>query len=452
MSLWNPENAKDVAESVGIASLNPDVAENLARDVDYRLAQILENALQFMRHGRRTVLSTQDISNALRVLEIEPLYGYESTRPLRFGEASIGPGQPLFYVEDEEVDFEKIINAPLPKVPREISFTAHWLAIEGVQPTIPQNPTPADSRNQDLLAKGPGANSNLAAMSGTDNASVKPLVKHILSKELQLYFDQICGAILNEANEEDRVSSLASLRNDPGLHQLVPYFVQFVAEKVTHNAKNLFVLTQMMHIAEALLENESLYLNPYVAALVPPILTCLIGRRLGDNNTSLRHYDLRSFSASLLGLLCKKYAESSHNLKPRLARTCLKQFLDPNKSSGTHYGAILGLDAIGGADVTRALIIPNLKSYEQVLQDNIADDSPRKKDAEMVLEAIFQVLKSVEKDYTPMSNGYSGEFDEELKKKLADKIGGFVTLKIISSKRVRLAHAILASQDKIKGL
>jgi hypothetical protein len=55
------------------------------------------------------------------------LYGYDSTRPLKFGEASLGPGQPLFYVEDEEVDFEKLINAPLPKVPREVSFTGEWI-------------------------------------------------------------------------------------------------------------------------------------------------------------------------------------------------------------------------------------------------------------------------------------------------------------------------------------
>lgn len=123
MSVWNPDNIRDVAESVGITSLNDDVLQSLCSDIEYRVSQVLEEALKFMRHSKRSTLTTQDVAQALRALEVEPLYGYESARPLRFGEASIGPGQPLFYVEDDEVDFEKLINAPLPKVPREISLT-----------------------------------------------------------------------------------------------------------------------------------------------------------------------------------------------------------------------------------------------------------------------------------------------------------------------------------------
>lgn len=92
-SLWNPDNIRDVAESVGISSLDKDVVDNLGRDVDYRVSQLLEEAIKFMRHSKRTTLHTEDISQALKVLNVEPLFGYDSTRPLRFGEASIGQSQ-----------------------------------------------------------------------------------------------------------------------------------------------------------------------------------------------------------------------------------------------------------------------------------------------------------------------------------------------------------------------
>lgn len=120
--LWNPENVRDVAESVGISSLSDDAQRTLTQDVEYRVGQVIVEALRFMRAARRTTLTVQDISCALRVLNVEPLYGYDSLRPLHYGEASLS-GQQLFYLEDEEVDFEKLINAPLPKVPRDMTFT-----------------------------------------------------------------------------------------------------------------------------------------------------------------------------------------------------------------------------------------------------------------------------------------------------------------------------------------
>jgi transcription initiation factor TFIID subunit 6 len=120
--LWNPDNVRDVADSIGI-SLSDEPLRVLAQDVEYRIGQVIVEALRFMRAANRTTLTVQDASQALKVLDVEPLYGYESTRPLRYGEASLGPGQPLFYIDDEEVDFEKVINAPLPKVPRDMSFT-----------------------------------------------------------------------------------------------------------------------------------------------------------------------------------------------------------------------------------------------------------------------------------------------------------------------------------------
>ncbi|KIX09637.1 uncharacterized protein Z518_00718 [Rhinocladiella mackenziei CBS 650.93] len=443
MTLWGQDTVKDVAESVGIINLNKDVNHALCRDVEYRISQVLQEALKFMKHSKRTILWSQDISQALRVLDIEPLYGYESTRPLKYGEASLGPGQPLFYVEDEEMDFEKLINAPLPKVPREVSFTAHWLAVEGVQPSIPQNPTSSEARNLELLPKGPNANPALAAMNGADNTTTKPQVKHILSKELQLYFEKVCASVLDETQPEYRTAGLASLKEDPGLHQLVPYFVQFVAEKVTHNLKDLFVLTQMMMVTEALTRNEKLNLTPYVASMVPPVLTCLIGRTLGSGMGTLDHFDLRDLAGSLLGHLCNKYSKYSHNLKPRLARSCLKTFLDPKKPFGSHYGAILGLKAIGGAEVVRQLIVSNLKAYGELLEEEIQDQNGKKAEAEKVVSAILNALGTLVDDDIPMTNGHSEQSASSMRTKLIDQLGEVIGSRIADSGHTRLAKAVL---------
>ena len=271
---------------------------------------------------------------------------------------------------------------------------------------------------------------------------MKPLVKHILSKELQLYFEKICSALLDETNDEYSVAALASLRSDPGLHQLVPYFVQFIAEKVTHNLKSLFVLKQMMQLTSAMLDNESLYVDPYVAAIVPPVLTCLVSPRLGSSSNRLEHYPLRSLAASLLGLIATKYAKSSHTLKPRLARTCLKHFLDPNKPFAVHYGAILGLQAVGGREAVRVLIVPNLKEYGKLLQEAIEGNTPAKADAEMTVGAVLGVLEKLEGvSSTRLTNGYSVNDQENTK--LVEKVGELLGVRIVAMGRPHLVQAVL---------
>lgn len=442
MALWNADTVKDVSESVGIPSLSDEVAKNLAMDVEYRLHQVLQEALKFMRHSKRTTLSTTDISNALRVLDVEPLYGYESTRPLKFGEASLGQAQPIYYVEDDELDFEKLINAPLPKVPREVTFTAHWLAIEGVQPATPMNPTPSESaRQSETTPKGapPPASTTVPT---TADVSVRPLVKHILSKELQLYFDRVCSAVTDESNDALRAAALASLRNDPGLHQLLPYLVQWISEKVTHGLKHLFILSVMLQVTHALLDNSNLFIEPYVAALIPPILTCLIGKRLGSGGGGggdAAAYELRDLAASLLKAVCKRFGDSSHTLKPRLTRTCLKHFLDPAKPYGTHYGAIMGLAAVGGREAVRVLVLPNVRLFvEGVVKGDGGSE------AEKVVGAVVSVLRQLEEEEEEGA-GVKGEreMDESMREKLVERVGETVAEEVWRVGRPGLIKAIV---------
>ncbi|KAM0273255.1 hypothetical protein ACHAQH_008352 [Verticillium albo-atrum] len=447
--LWNPENVKDVAESVGISVLNDDALRVLTQDAEYRIGQVVIEALRFMRAARRTTLTVGDIAQALRVLDVEPLYGYESTRPLRYGEASLGPGQPLYYLEDEEVDFEKLINAPLPKVPRDMSFTAHWLAIEGVQPSIPQNPTTAESRSQELLPKGPGANPAMAALAGNDNISLRPTVKHIISKELVLYFEKVQNALLDD-NPDDEVvrlrhAALASVRTDPGLHQLIPYFVNFVANQVTHRLDDVFTLRRVMELTEALIENTNLFLDPYANAIAAPVLTCLLGRKLGAEDAAKDQYELREFSASLLGKIALRYAASNHLLRPKLVRTCLKFFMDPDKLPAAHYGAITGLAAAGGPEAVRVLVLKYLKAYsDEVLQR--LKDKGEGLDFELLVGGIVRAIATLVADDKTRANGVNGGPAAAQTAELNEFIGPILGERIAVLGNKRLVEQVLEAR------
>ena len=49
-----------------------------------------------------------------------------------------------------------------------LSSPAHWLAIDGIQPTVPENPAPVSKDDQKLVAIDPA--NRLPSASGTDSS------------------------------------------------------------------------------------------------------------------------------------------------------------------------------------------------------------------------------------------------------------------------------------------
>lgn len=117
--------------------------------------------------------------------------------------------------------------------------------------------------------------------------------------------------------------------------------------------------------------------------------------------------------------------------------------MDPSKPFGTHYGAVIGLHSIGGPDVGRELIVPNLPMYEVVLKDAAAEEGLRKLEAEKVIGVILAVLSTLQDENAPMTNGVANGAMETLNKQLAEKIGELLASQITDSGNVRLAQAIL---------
>ena len=99
---------------------------------------------------------------------------------------------------------------------------------------------------------------------------------------------------------------------------------------------------------------------------------------------------------------------------------------------------------MGGAEVVRALIVPNLKEYESLIKDELQSEGNRKAEAEKVLSAGLKVLASLVDDNLPTMNGHTDDAAEELRGRLNDKIGELAGNRIMDSGYLHLARAILA--------
>ncbi|KAM3405784.1 hypothetical protein ACQJBY_000042 [Aegilops geniculata] len=358
MSIVPKETIEVIAQSIGIPSLPADVSAALAPDVEYRLREIMQEAIKCMRHAKRTVLTADDVDSALSLRNVEPVYGFASGDPLRFKRA-VGH-KDLFYIDDREVDFKEIIQAPLPKAPLDTAVVAHWLAIEGVQPAIPENP-PIDAPTENKRTE--------HAKDDGLPVDIKLPVKHILSRELQMYFDKIAELTMSRSSTPVFREALVSLSKDSGLHPLVPYFSYFIADEVTRSLADLPVLFALMRVVQSLLRNPHIHIEPYLHQLMPSMITCIVAKRLG-HRLSDNHWELRDFSANLVASVCRRYGHVYHNLQIRLTKTLVHAFLDPHKALTQHYGAVQGISALGPSAI-RLLLLPNLQAYMQLLDPEL---------------------------------------------------------------------------------
>jgi transcription initiation factor TFIID subunit 6 len=159
----------------------------------------------------------------------------------------------------------------------------------------------------------------------------------------------------------------------------------------------------------------------------------------------LAHYPLRDLAASIILILTDKFGKSSHALKSRLARTFLKHFLDPYKPLGVHYGAVCGLQAIGGPEVVRVLVVPNLKTWEAVVKDEgaIGEEGQRRGEKEMVIKAVLRAVGTLEGNGRGMVNWFSEAKGEEIRERLVDFVGEIIGGRIWELERMGLVMAVL---------
>lgn len=410
-------------ESAEIGQISDEGALLMSNQVTQKLKQIVREAVKFSYHSRRRKLLTKDIDFALKVSNELPILGFTSSEiiPFRF---ATGGGHKIFYHDDKEIELADVIaRVNIPKLPLEVSIESHWLAINGVQPAIPENPPPLERDEQRLECVDPlmsltsrmpnfsmsGVGTHLMSGYGLDGrkilydtqngnrssnqkhklsgianinvlkkhietVQVKQLATHELSVEQQLYYKEITEACVGSI-ETKRCQALNSLSHDPGLHQMLPRLCTFISEGVKVNVvhNNLALLIYLMRMVKALLDNQSLYLEKYLHELCPTVITCIVSKQICNRPEQDNHYALRDFASKLLANICRAYNTSTNCLQTRITRLLCKALDNPTLPLSSLYGCISALCELG-SEVQQALLVRRIKAIRERLKPSSPDD------------------------------------------------------------------------------
>lgn len=181
------------------------------------------------------------------------------------------PPQTIYTTPDDEIDFASYLKEPLPAgiaSSAGVKWKAHWLAVEGVQPAVPENPAPSS------IHAGAGAGGQrVKGAPAPASTTLKPSARAHLPQELQLYFTRLTTALVpptatlpESEPERHRLAALTSLRNDVAVGGMLVYVVKWLCESIQ---KCLMAPTASIgHLVDAvgaLLANEGLFIEPYVS-------------------------------------------------------------------------------------------------------------------------------------------------------------------------------------------
>ncbi|XP_064119289.1 transcription initiation factor TFIID subunit 6-like isoform X2 [Macrobrachium nipponense] len=368
------------------------------------------DGMKFMHHGKRKRFATCDFDHVLKLKNVEPLYGLQSVEHIPFRFAS-GGGRELHFVEDKELEISEMVSGPTPRLPLQITIKPHWLAIDGIQPTIPENPPPITKDIQKKDAVDPASKLSTQdtkdqkhihgrGMKSIETVKVKQLATHELSAEQQLYYKEITEACVG-SDEPKRGEALHSLAFDPGLYQMVPRLCTFIAEGIRVNVvqKNLALLIYLMRMAKALLDNQTLYLEKYMHELVPSVMTCIVSRQLCMKPDMDNHWALRDFAARLISQICKNYNTTTNGLQTRITRVFSRCLKTDRTALSSVYGAIAGLSELG-PEVTKVFVLPKLRALSDKIEQCMEGTNAYDKNAAahikgLLLKTVAPVLKTL---------------------------------------------------------
>jgi transcription initiation factor TFIID subunit 6 len=392
-------------------SVHPQARPLLVSLVEEHVTNVVRQAVQVNRHckrarqheddaaafsssetgnngGRARIrrrLHAADVNMALQLMNAEQLYATNVVFPNNNKAKSDANNHQRVQLKE----FLQYETERMPMGPSEVGIRMHWLAVDGKQPLIPQNPwtTATSSNNNETamiasvpagLAPTPNETQSLNETSSTTTGpvQVQRLQSSLLSEELLLYYIRLTtsmergGATAADRQEQDVI--LASLSQDSGLQELVPFVVRYAQQEIYRHLKHqMDHCRTLIRLISALLLNKQLHLELHLHELLPALMTCVVTKH-ADPTTD--HWVLRREAATVLIHVCQLYAQDYVTLKARVLKALVEAATPTNESLASRYGGMIAI-SLFGAKAIDAFLLPTLlqswRDWEVAMQEHL---------------------------------------------------------------------------------
>lgn len=323
--------------------------------MEEHLSGVIRDALAIQRHAKRARLHQTTVADAPTLRRRLHAADINLALQLRGCERLYATNVVAAEKDDayRKIDLEAYMRQEATlEPPTEVAAHRHWLAVDGTQPEIIENPDPTTTTTTAAAAAArtaepvstspPGRNSAAADATGLE---VHRLQAKMLSEELQLYYTRVHlalergNATPETADQQEIV--LQSLARDTGLQELVPFLVRYIQAEIHRRIGNVEHCRTLVRAATAMLRNPHLHLELHMHALVPALFSCVVAKRLPGN-----HWALRRDAAMALFTTCQVFGKDYANLQAKILQP-LCNALGPDKGLASRYGGLVGITLFG---------------------------------------------------------------------------------------------------------
>jgi transcription initiation factor TFIID subunit 6 len=230
--------------------------------MEEHLTGLIREAVSVQRHCKRARIHVPESSKQgvvrrrLHAEDINMALQWRGSEKI-YATATVGANSS----EQKKVKLEEYIKSEMElRPPKEVGLTVHWLAVDGIQPDIPQNPAQQPLKTVHRVEED--------EFTSGDGVHVTQLLPKLLSEELQLYFTRVTTAVerggATPTTRQQQDASLASVARDAGLQELVPFLVNYVSKSLYQHVGHPEHCRTLVRMTRSLLVNPHLHLELHV--------------------------------------------------------------------------------------------------------------------------------------------------------------------------------------------